>query len=95
MNFEQTAKELAQLFRLKGYKWRFDGVLKTPTIADILEVLQEGARRLAKESEGTWLETGRLIVIKEAGFIDVYAHHAQLEESKNEQSPADSVPETP
>lgn len=92
MDFEAVAKEMSQLFRLKGHKWRFDGTLKTPSVADILEVLQEIAKRLEDEPDGTWIETGRLIVIKQSGFIDVYAHHAQFQqERKNEQPTEEPV----
>lgn len=87
MDFEAIAKELSQLFRLKGYKWRFDGTLKTPSVADILEVLQEVAKRLEDEPDGTWIETGRLIMIKQAGFLDVYAHHAQFAQEREDEQP--------
>lgn len=90
MEHEQLAGELRSLFAQKGYKWRVDGRLKSVTKADILEVVKEVEQRLANEPEGTWYEVGRLIFIKEAGLIDVYALHGSLKET-NEQSPTEPV----
>lgn len=90
MEHEQLAGELRSLFAQKGYKWRVDGRLKSVTKADILELTKEVEQRMANEPDGTWYEVGRLIFIKEAGFIDVYAHHGSIEKNN-----AETVPQTP
>lgn len=84
MEHEQVARELKSLFDEKGYKWRFNGVLTSPTEADILEVVREVEQRMTNEPEGTWFEVGRLIFIKEAGVIDVYALQGSLEKTDAE-----------
>lgn len=90
MEHEQLAGELRSLFAQKGYKWRVDGRLKSVTKADILELTKEVEQRMTNEPDGTWYEVGRLIFIKEAGLIDVYALQGSIEKKD-----AEALPETP
>lgn len=79
MEPQGLAKELKKVFDEKGYQWKFEEGLKTPTEADILDVLQEIMRRLEDQPLGTWYETGRLIFVKDLGLYDVYVHCGSLE----------------
>lgn len=89
---KRTASELAKFFKEKQYKWRINDRLKVPSEADMLDTLEGIRSRLENEPVGTWLETGRLIVLKEDKTYDVYVLHAQLEqESTDEQPTTDPV----
>lgn len=79
MEYKALARELKSVFDKKGYQWKIDGVLTSPSKEDILETMMMMAERLEGEPSGTWLELGHLIFIKTEGFIDVYMHHGTVE----------------
>lgn len=82
MDFKDLARELKAVFDTKGYTWNIDGVLTVPTELDILETMEQMAKHLVDEPDGTWLELGRLIYIKTGNHIDVYVLHGTVNQSK-------------
>jgi hypothetical protein len=89
MEFKELAKEIKKVFDAKQYEWRIDGILSIPTELDIRQTMEEMAKQLANVPDGTWMELGRLIFIKSGKLIDVYVHHAAIEE--NEQANKEPV----
>lgn len=74
MSNEQLAIELESLFRDKGYEWKIGQELILPDASDIARVLDKAAETLYAEPDGATLlmTTGRLVIKKDAGHIDVY-----------------------
>lgn len=78
MEFKGLAKEVKTIFDDKGYTWTVDGLSTVPTERDILETMEQMAKRLSEEPDGSWLELGRLIFIKTGSLIDVYVLHGTV-----------------
>ena len=89
MEFEGLAKEIKAVFDDKGYTWKVDGVSTVPTESDILETMKQMAKRLEKEPNGSWLELGRLIVVRTGSLNDVYVLHGTVR--NNEQPTQEPV----
>lgn len=88
MEASRLAGQLADIFVGKQYQWKVDGCLTVPDYDDFLSVFETVKERLKEEPEGTWLETGRLIFIKDTAGLDVYVLQGTLGEddtSKDEQ----------
>jgi biotin synthase-like enzyme len=89
VEFKELAKEIKEVFDKKGYTWKVAEVSTVPTEHDILETMQQMAKRLDQEPDGSWLELGRLIFIKTGSLIDVYVLHGTVR--NNEQPTQEPV----
>jgi hypothetical protein len=70
------AEEIESLFLIKGYQWKIDGELKSPTAADISDVFERAKEML---SVGDSIEIGRLIINKyDEDKYDIYVQIGEL-----------------
>ncbi len=83
MEYQKLSREIKTIFDRRGYRWKIDGVLTSPSKEDILETMRMMDERLANEPSGTWLELGHLIFIKTAGLMDVYVHMGTVEKNND------------
>jgi hypothetical protein len=66
-------KELHDLFVKNDWKWSIKNKGKiVPTQSDFANALDEADRVLYDEKVGTILEVGRLVIIKQTDYLDVY-----------------------
>ncbi|QDH94062.1 hypothetical protein SEA_EVY_228 [Streptomyces phage Evy] len=79
MDYEELAKRFKPVFDENQYKWSMDGFLTVPSEQDILDTLKQMAKHLESTPDGTWMELGHLILIKNGRFTDVYLHHGAVE----------------
>lgn len=72
--------QLAEVFERHGWTWNLkDTGPIVPTADDIELALDEAARLLYNETEGTQLEVGRLIIKKLSRGHDVYVYAGPYE----------------
>lgn len=83
MSNDELARDLYYLFREKDYKWKIDGELRTPYMSEIMQLLDKAVDSLYDEPDGATLlmTTGRLIIKKDAGHIDVYLLIGEYDDS--------------
>lgn len=67
--------ELEDLFAERGYMWKIDGEYRQPTNVEIREVVDKALVDLYRESDGSLIEVGRLIIQKSDNkTFDIYLH---------------------
>ena len=72
--------DIVREFRKRGYQWRVDGELITPTEEEIKQTLDRAREILYAEPIPSQLEIGRLIVRRHSGNnFDVYLQIGQLQ----------------
>jgi hypothetical protein len=77
MSLEQ---EIADVFLKNGWTWNLKGGRTVvPESDDIERALDEAARLLYNEAEGTQLEVGRLIIKRLHNGFDVYVYAGKYE----------------
>lgn len=76
----ELAEELATIFLVNGWEWKFDYGLATPNEDDIERAMLRAKEVLdSEEAENAQLEVGRLIFKKRDGVIDVFVFAGTLE----------------
>jgi hypothetical protein len=73
------SNQLELVFKARGYKWQVSGELISPTVEDIDRVLDHIKETLVEqEGKDVQLETGRLLVKKNDGHLDLYVYWGEL-----------------
>lgn len=72
--------DIAEIFAKNGWTWNLKGGRTlVPEADDIEQALDEAARILYNEAEGTQLEVGRLIITRLHNGFDVYVYAGKYE----------------
>ena len=81
----KLSNDLAQEFLGRGYTWTIDGVSRVPSSEDIEKLLDRAAADMYDEPDGATMlmTTGRLVIKKDAGHIDVYLMIGEYDGNKD------------
>lgn len=80
----EISEDLATLFLVKNYKWKFDYGLANPDADDIEKALNKASLMLEGHDDNTQLEVGHLLFKKRAGVIDIFVHFGTIGENSED-----------
>jgi len=70
---------LAGALATQDRKWKIAGKTRTPTIAEIRQLVEHFVDTIRESEESLSIEIGGLLIKRSDDFIDIYAHVAELE----------------